>query len=442
MLVMRLILSLLILPYIICPPQVYAQTFAKAEKKEMLYQKVMGISEKKMALVMKHLPQGNVLFVEAEKNNSVKQELKERIKTLKEASNAEVALFKKELIKLNEQELSANRAELVGYLNAMSDKEINEIGQFLKAELPYEEASILFQNSFTMNEKRNAVKSALMKDLSFLRSMYNKKIGYSTKEALVQDLEQNLTIMESSQSNKSKIGEILKISLIALAGVALVTWGISSAVYGARLNRIKNERETKLTDLKKTLEAQYNAYKEELTQNELNYLANNGYIRTVCGTFTQADSILCNRYNYQLFSGTKYCQVYCYKNLATGKETLHEPAVCTSPFIPNDCYNPQEYWDAHARGKKDGYNDGYDDGEYDGREDGASEGRYNGDSDGYDDGYDTGYSHGYDDGYDSGAASVSKSVKFKNLVPFKQSEAYLQGFRDGYEQYQILFLNY
>jgi len=112
---------------------------------------------------------------------------------------------------------------------------------------------------------------------------------------------------------------------------------------GGRLSRIRSDRETKLSDLQNPLNSQYQTYKDQMTKQELDYLDKNGYIRMVCGTYDHQDSILCNRYDYRLFKGEKHCSVYCYKNLQTGKEALHEPAVCTSPFIPSDCYDPQEY---------------------------------------------------------------------------------------------------
>jgi hypothetical protein len=378
------------------------------------------------------------MLVETEKNQAVKTELEAKMKALDSFTNAEVANFKKELIKLNEQELGTMRTDLQGYLNGMMDSEINQLGSVLKQNPMYSDLSLDFSSAFTMNEKRNVIQGALMKDLGFLRSVYNKKIGYASKADLKKDLEQNLIVFQNTHSSKGDSGKILQISLIILAGLALVTWGIASAVYGGKLARIKSDRENQLADLKKNLQNQYNLYKDQLTQNELNYLKENGYFRTVCGTFSQPDSILCNRYQYKLFTGNKHCSVYCYKNIDTGKETLHEPAVCTSAFIPTDCYDPQEYWNAYARGDSDGYYDGYDDGSRDGDSDGRSDGRSDGDYDGRDDGYDDGYSDGYNDGYDSGYSGKS----LKSFVPFAKSEEYLRGFTDGVEQYQILFLNF
>jgi hypothetical protein len=128
---------------------------------------------------------------------------------------------------------------------------------------------------------------------------------------------------------------------------------------------------------------------------------------------------------------------------------MHEPPICTNSFIPADCYDPNEYWDAYARGDADGYDDGYDDGTWDGdddgHDDGIDHGTQDGQSDGQDDGYDDGYDYGYDDGYSQGATDGwidSGSPKAKlNFIPFAKSPAYLKGFKDGFEQYQLLFLS-
>lgn len=438
MIALRFILSLLIIPYFICPPQAFAQSAARSKDGVMIYQKVLMVAEKKADIVNRALPAGNVMLVKGEKDNAVREELRKNIVKLDTASNQEVAEFKKDLIRINEQELSEMSRELRGYLNAMTESEINALGEAIKSNIRYEDEAMEFNSAFTTNEKRAAIVSALQEDLGFLRSVYNKKLGKSTKAELKSDLERNLSVFDRQNATKADNKKILQISLIVLAGVALATWGISSAVYGARLSRIRSDREAKLAELQKNLNNQYQAYKDQLTKEELDYLKNNGYVRVVCGTFDQPDSILCNRYDYKLFSGQKHCQVYCYRNLQNGKETLHEPAVCTSPWIPSDCYDPQEYWDAYARGEDDGYDDGYDHGWSDGDDDGYSDGRSHGADDGYDDGYSDGYSDGYDDGYDSGASSGKR----RSFIPLMKSEEYMRGFRDGLEQYQILFLNF
>lgn len=434
MFIMRFVFSFLILPYFICPPQVFAQAVAPKKSSAMLYQKVLQVAEKKAELMSRALPAGNVMIVQMEKSKAVKSELESRIAKMDSSSAKEVTDFKNSLVKINETELSEMSRELQGYLNAMTEAEVLKLAETLKENRQYEDESIQFDSAFTLNEKRMAIKAALQDDLSFLRSVYNKKIAKSTKEELKKDLQNNLTAFEAQSANKADTKKILQISLIALAGIALATWGISSAVYGARLSRIRSDREAKLAELQKNLNAQYQAYKDQLTQEEMDYLKNNGYVRVICGTYDQPDSILCNRYDYKVFSGQKHCTVYCYRSLTTGKETLHEPAICTSPWIPSDCYDPQEYWDAYAIGEDDGYSDGYRRGD----SDGSSDGRSDGESDGYDDGYSDGYSHGYDDGYDSGYSSMKR----KSFIPYKKSEQYLQGFRDGLVQYRILFLNY
>lgn len=444
----RLVLTLLLLPYFLLPGNVYSQVQvpAPAPKKELLYQRVVSMVEKKMAPIMAKLPQGNVMMVEQEKKTAVRDELTKRITSLETATNAEIAAYKRELIKLNESELTVLRAELHGYLNAMSEKELNDLGKFIKTAPEYKTIAMELDSAYTLKEKNLIIKNALADDLSFLRSIYNKKIGLSTPKALKRDLENNLLFFKGG--NKADKEKLLLICGAVLAGVALISWGIASSTYGGRYKRAESAREQQLTALKADLQAKYLAYQADLTIREQNFLRENGFIRTVCGTYSQPDSKLCNRYNYQLFSGTKHCTVYCQKSTVTGNETMHEPAVCTSAFIPADCYNPQEYWDAYARGDSDGYDDGFDDGTYegriDGRDDGIDNGRDDGESDGRSDGYDAGYDDGYDDGYSRGASdgwADSGSPKALSFVPFAKTPAYLKGFKDGFEQYQLLFLS-
>jgi hypothetical protein len=300
--------------------------------------------------------------------------------------------------------------------------------------------------AYTTEEKRAAIKQALSKDLSFLRSVYSQQLGRSTAEDLKRDLERNLSIFEQDQKSGDKKWMI---TLLALAGVALVTWGIASSTYGGRYKRALNERERQLTTLKQNLEAQFQAYKADLSNQEMSYLNQNGFVRTVCGTYSVPDSILCNRYNYRLFQGQKHCTVYCHKSTRNGLETLHEAPICTSPFIPGDCYDPSEYWSAYDRGRAQGYSDGEYDGTIRGRRDGddrgRSDGRRDGEQDGRDDGREDGYQRGYNDGYSKGASDgVRDSGAPKSMKAFSGvlDPDYQRGFKDGFEQYQILFLNF
>lgn len=446
MILLRLLLTLLLLPYFLFPQQSYAQAQVPAPKKELLYQKVLTMVDKKITPIMSKLPQGNVIMVEQEKKTAVKEELQKRIASLEGATNKEVAEFKRELIKLNESEMTTLRSQLHGYLNAMTDREIAELGAFLKANRQYEAVAMDFDSAFTATEKRKAIKEALSEDLSFLRSIYNKKIGLSTTKALQHDLERNLLFFNTTNKDNKKL---LMISALVLAGVALVTWGIASSTYGGRYKRAQSAREAELNTLKQELEAKYLAYKEDLTVREQNFLREQNFVRTVCGTYSVPDSKLCNGFNYQQFSGTRHCTVYCQKSTVSGHETMHEPAVCTSPYIPAGCYDPNEYWDAYRIAEDEGYRDGFDDGTWDGDSDGASDGRNHGNSDGQSDGnsdgYDDGYDDGYSDGYSEGAFDGrwdSGSPKSLSFFPLAKSPAYLKGFKDGHEQYQLLFLNF
>jgi hypothetical protein len=448
MLFMRMVLTLLLLPSFLCPPQAFGQVAAdQRASKEMLYQRVIRIVERKTAPIRAQLPQGNVLVVAQEKNSAVRAELRSQAQKLEGASNYDVAQYKRELLRLNESELLHSRSELHGYINALTDREIAEISAFLAANPMYEDMAMEMNFAYTTQEKRAAIKQALSKDLSFLRSVYSQQLGRSSAEDLRRDLERNLSLFEQDQKSLDKKWVI---TMLALAGVALVTWGIASSTYGGRYKRALNERERQLTTLKQNLEAQFQAYKADLSNQEMNYLRDNGFVRTVCGTYSMPDSILCNRYNYQLFQGQRHCTVHCFKSTRTGQETLHEAPICTSPFIPGDCYDPSEYWNAYDRGRIEGYADGEWDGTIRGRRDGEDrgrdEGRRDGESDGREDGRRDGYQRGYNDGYSRGASDGARDSaapkSMKSSLTSDPDPDYQRGFKDGLEQYQILFLNF
>lgn len=437
MVFLKRLLLFLCLPTFIFPPEVIAGVKIKENKSEMFYQKILSLAERKAEKMAILMPKAELQYVLNDKNNAVEEELNQKIAFIEKANPSEINQFKRDLIKLNEQEIVHMSQELRSYLEVLSEKELMSFGDFLGTHRFYQAETMSYRDAFTLEEKKQVLRNAISLDFNFLRSHFNKRIALSSKESLIKDLRSNLFIFKNTNQQKGEIKKILQISLLVLAGVALVTWGISSAVYGARLKRYKSDRENQLNQLKDDLAAKYQAYENELTAAEEKFLAENNYVRTLCGTFSQPDSILCNRFDYQLFTGIKYCSVYCYKQLSTGKETLHEPASCTSPFIPANCYDPQEYWDAYAIGKDDGYDVGYNSGYSSGSSDGQSDGSYDGRQDGYYDGNSDGYYDGYNDGYAQGSSSKSIS-----LIPYLRSESYLQGYRDGLEQYQILFLNF
>lgn len=443
----RLWLTVMLLPNLLIPPQVMANV-PKKNTKKMVYQELIDLSETKMQRISHLIPMGNLEMVNDLQKDLTNETLDESIQKIEKANLQEIASFKRELIKTNEAELKEQTKELRGHLKALNEREVEKVAKRILSDPMYQDESMEYQSAYTLIEKRNILARALTKDMNFLRTVYNKKIGLFSKKQIIADLKRNQTIINQSSGQKGNVKKLLQISLMALAGVALVTWGISSAVYGARLNRIEDQRIQQLNDYKAELARQYDLYEQELTANEMQYLNDNGYVRMVCGTYQRPNSILCNRYDYQLFSGTRFCQVYCYRQVDTGKETLHESPVCTDPYIPADCYDPQEYWDAYARGDRDGYDDGYrdgthdgdDDGYDDGRSDGANDGDNDGYNDGWDDGYDDGYDIGYSDGYADGANSSSKSLRM--MPPMSADKAYMDGYRDGLEQYQLIFLNF
>jgi hypothetical protein len=233
--------------------------------------------------------------------------------------------------------------------------------------------------------------------------MVSKRTRFMTADAWAKDL-QRTQVAYNSKGDHNWL-KILGFAAIGIAATGLVTWGIASAIYGGRYHDKVDKLQAQYDAVKADLEAKYQAFVQRLTNEELKYLGDNGYALMTCASYEMPDSILCNGYHYQLMQGTKYCTVQCYKNVATGKETLHQAPVCSSPFIPADCYDPSEYW----RGHQAGYNDGYDPGYNAGYNDGWDDGDYDGYNDGYDDGESEGYDDGYSDGYSAGVAAKKAS---------------------------------
>jgi flagellar biosynthesis/type III secretory pathway protein FliH len=249
----------------------------------------------------------------------------------------------------------------------------------------------------------------------------------------------------------------------------LATWGIASVKYGNALKQQRNEDETtyqgrktdldnkfaalkaqlkgqrdslattqqaELNALVSQLSAQYDALTIKLHSDELNFLSTNGYVWMQCNSYSQPSSIICNNYNYQVFVGSSTCTVMCYKNVMQNKETLHAAPVCSSPYIPADCYSQAKYDAEYNAAYNTGYTQQYPNGTHDGQiagntkgsADGKADGNANGDSDGYNDGYNTGYKDEYTTAYNSGYNS-----RYNDGYEAGYTSGYNDGYNSGYD---------
>ncbi len=346
--------------------------------------------------------------------------------------------FEKYLDMLSKENLvqaTKQKNEIQHQIQSFSGSQLDKLAQTLSSNPRYEMFSVQYDTAFTIIEKRKALTEALFSDFDHLLSMSVKKIKGMSKTDLLRKLNANKNLLqkEVSSANDKGIFDIFRTDKVWLqvlyiaAGVALVSGLVAWSRYYGDYKDAKSKREKEFNDFKDKLEADFQEYASTLEQKELDYLSENGYIYTQCGSYERPDSIICNGYDYQLFTGTKYCTVMCYKNINTGKETLHSAATCTSPFIPANCYDPSEY----IEGYDIGYDFGYDDGMIDGDDDGHDDGANDGDNDGYDDGYWDGYDSGYDDGFDDGYWDYSKSLKINVIKKAQNNPGYKRGFQQG-----------
>ncbi len=151
------------------------------------------------------------------------------------------------------------------------------------------------------------------------------------------------------------------------------------------------------------------------------------YTRTVCETYRQPNTTICNNFNYDVFKGDSVCTVMCMREAATGKQTMFEAPVCTDPFIPANCFSQAKY-DAEY---KDGYGVGNTEGLSDGGKKGGADGTATGKADGKKKGYADGYAYGYDQMDPVGYKDGYKKGYYETFTD-RYDEGYKKGFNDGY----------
>ncbi len=375
---------------------------------------------------------------------TVGERQKTQLKQLREdydaLSSGELSLsdYLDELALQNMKKSSIQKVEIKSHLADMDDFELDIVASILVDNPNYHNELLEYNSSFTKTEKLNALLNANYRDFDYLNSMAQKRIRAMSLEDTLKSIKNTERRVRGSQTEdtfmtKKELMRALQIAGAVLLVVGVVTW---SRYYGDYKDA-KKKREGELTDLRTKLQDELNIKSNELSSEELGFLNDNGYQYMQCGNYSKPDSIICSNYGYTLISGTKYCSVFCYKNITTGKETLHSPPTCTSPFIPSDCDDPLEY----SRGYNDAYDLGYSDGDIDGFWDGDSDGADDGADDGYDDGYYDSYNNGYDDGFDDGywAGGIETVKSIKDNIDIES-----KGYKVGHEQGRkdaILFKN-
>jgi hypothetical protein len=370
--------------------------------------------------ILSKVPSELLQDVETGRTQEIDQAVAEKLSELKSGQKT-VAQFRQEMLETSLSQLKEQKQEIFYQIHNLEAEQLDAIAEAMKGNPDYRDAWASYQAAYTRTEKANALTDAVMLDLDHLTSMLTKR-SHRMSQA---DWERDLNGVQGMYNTKGSSKKWLKavgIAVLGVAAVGLITWGVASSVYGRKLDRVRDQREAQYRDLQSRLETEYNAYAQKLDQDEKDYLRDHGFVLTTCGTYQMPDSIICNRYDYQVFQGTRFCSVQCYKNLTTGQETLHQPTTCTSPFIPADCYDPSEYDQGYNDGYSDNYDPGHAAGTNDGAYDGAQDGADDGDSDGYNDGYNEGYSSGYDDGY-------GKRLELRALLA--PSPEWQRGFDDG-----------
>lgn len=408
----------------------------KQSHRKVLMGEVFKKINAKYEYIADKIPADMAKDVHLERKERLGTSLQEEIQKLKSDEDYLLA-FKDKLVKISREEAQIQKQNLLYQLHNLRIPELDQIAEILEGNKHYQEVMQEYQAAFTKAEKANALTRGLHRDIDQMLSIQAKRLRKMPRETFIKDIQKNKEILEVKGDTKQIVLTLIITSLAVIAS-GLITWGIATAVYRGKYKKAKSKREDQFDARVAELEQQLNDLETRLSSEQQSYLAEQGFTLQTCGNYELPDSIICNRYNYQKFSGNTLCTVSCYRNNQTGKEALHQAPVCSSPFIPGDCYDPTEY----TQGYDDGYNlnydlgydDGYHDGDNDGYDDGADDGQddgdFDGDDDGYDDGYNLGFSHGYDDYFYSYESNVTAP-----LIPFAldKEDSVKPRFEEGYE---------
>lgn len=338
-----------------------------------------------------------------------------------------------EAVQASTEVLKQQKAELISELKNMDETALAEIIDGVRGNPNYKNAVAEYDVSFTRDEKIGSIFRGLSNEVDMLSGVLAKRAGQMSIEGWKSDLNRSQQLFNNKDAEE--VWQILGIAALVVAASGLITWGISAGIYGSRLSNQRSKYDSDLATYRSQLQDQLGNFSNEQDQAELDFLKNNGYVYTTCGNWSQPNSIICNGLNYNAYSGQTYCTVKCWKEPISGKETRFDAATCTSPFVPSNCYDPNEYWTGHANGYSKGYYDGYwkgaDDGYYDGAQDGYNDGYH----DGYHDGYDDGYNKGFYDGYYSYAPARKAGFSFAGMLGLMSTmtSTHDQNFNAGYD---------
>ena len=360
---------------------------------------VVAKIEKKYEPILKQMPPELLVKAHLEGEMNLNAEIRARLDKLDKKELTPESL-RNEASNAAKEVLAQDKKEILSNLQNYQSGELDELVKQVSASKQYEDMKAEYGVAFTHDEKVGVIYRAVSRDADQLYSFLNKRSGLYTVDHWKSDLNRSKGFYENKSTDWLKV---LGIAALTVATVGLVTWGISAGIYGARLSSKREDYDNKLSAYRDELQIKLTNIDHAMDAQELQFLNDNGYVYGTCNSYTMPDSIVCNGLSYALLSGTMYCSVNCWKNPVTGKEARHEPAQCTSPFIPSNCYDPQEY----ENGKQAGYNDGYNVGYNYGKSNGYNDGYYDGDSDGYSKGKSVGYDHGYSDGFYDGYNSYS-----------------------------------
>jgi hypothetical protein len=386
-------------------------------------------------------------------------------------SPADVEALRREARSTAVSEAKRSKEDLINKLMGASIETLDRYGAALQGNPEYRDVASQYAAAYTRTEKAKILTTVVQQDMDQVLSASLKRLNWLTADGLRLDLQRlkNRVFEGKGDGDGKKLKRILMIAGAAVAFIGLATWGIASVKYGNALKQQRNEDETtyqgrktdldnkfaalkaqlkgqrdslattqqaELNALVSQLSAQYDALTIKLHSDELNFLSTNGYVWMQCNSYSQPSSIICNNYNYQVFVGSSTCTVMCYKNVMQNKETLHAAPVCSSPYIPADCYSQAKYDAEYNAAYNTGYTQQYPNGTHDGQiagntkgsADGKADGNANGDSDGYNDGYNTGYKDEYTTAYNSGYNS-----RYNDGYEAGYTSGYNDGYNSGYD---------
>ena len=414
--------------------------------------------------------------IDAEKSAIAQKQVTDQIEMTKK-SDADLESVRDSARSAAVKEAKRSKDDLITRIAGSSSETLDKYGEALKANASYADYAQQYAAAYTRTEKAQVLVAVVSQDIDQVLAVSLKRLNWLTADGIRADLQDlNNRVFEGKADGKN-IKRILLIAGASVAFIGLATWGIATLSYNNSYNQQQGELETayqarktqldnQFAQLKATLDGQqtqlgaaqaaelnalnaklssdYSALSAKLSADQTKYLNDNGYVWMTCDTYSQASSMICNNYNYQVFTGTSTCTVMCYKNVMLNRETLQAAPVCTSAYIPADCYSQAKYdaeynaaygssynaqhpigeADGGAAGTVDGNNVGQANGTTDGNKDGNHAGYQDGYNNQYNGAYQTGYNDryntGYEDGYNAGYTAA-------------YNDGYSKGYKDGYD---------